>query len=269
MSDVVFYYPEIVTSHDATLLFSVALVAGALNSVAGGGSFLSFPALVLTGVPPIQANATNTAALWPGTVASAGAYREELRGDGRKVIIPLMVTGAAGAVLGATVLLHTPQATFLRLIPYLLGAATLLFTLSGSITHWIRMRSSHMRDQTKVAVLGAALLQLCIAIYIGFFGAGAGILMLAMLAIMGVESIHTMNAYKTVLASLCNGIALVPFLIARAIIWPQALLMLVGAAIGGYFGAYYARKMNPIHVRWMVIATGATMSLYFFWKQGF
>ncbi len=257
------------TPHDAILLFSVALLAGGLNSVAGGGSFLSFPTLVLTGVPPIQANATNTAALWPGTLASAGAYREDFRSEDRKVIAPLMLTGMTGAVLGATVLLHTPQATFLRLIPYLLGGATLLFAASGRITRWIRERSAHMRGRTKLAVAGAALIQLCIAVYIGFFGAGAGILMLAMLAIMGVESIHTMNAYKTLLASLCNGIALVPFFIARAIYWPQAIVMLVGAAIGGYFGAYYARRMNPAHVRWMVIAIGAGMSIYFFWKQGF
>jgi hypothetical protein len=180
-----------------------------------------------------------------------------------------MITGMTGAVLGATVLLHTPQATFLRLIPYLLGGATLLFAASGRITHWIRQRSAHMRNRTKLAVAGAALIQLCIAVYIGFFGAGAGILMLAMLAIMGIESIHTMNAYKTVLASLCNGIALVPFFLAHAIFWRQALLMLVAAAIGGYFGAFYARKMNPVHVRWMVIAIGASMSVYFFWKQGF
>jgi uncharacterized membrane protein YfcA len=224
---------------------------------------------VLTGVPPIQANATNTAALWPGTLASAGAYLEDLRREDRTVIVPLMITGMTGAVLGATVLLHTPQATFLRLIPYLLGGATLLFAVSGRITRWIRRRSAHMRDRTRLAVLGAALIQLCIAIYIGFFGAGAGILMLAMLAIMGIESIHTMNAYKTILASLCNGIALVPFFIAHAIFWPQALLMLVAAAIGGYFGAFYARKMDPVHVRWMVITIGATMSVYFFWKQGF
>ncbi len=257
------------TTHDATLLFSVAIVGGALNSVAGGGSFLCFPALVLTGVPPIQANATNTAALWPGTVASVGAYRRELLGENRRMLLPLILTGLAGALLGAKVLLKTPQATFLHMIPYLLGGATLLFAASGRITAWVRRRSAHMRNQTKLAVIGAALIQLCIAVYIGFFGAGAGILMLAMLAIMGVESIHTMNAYKTVLASLCNGIALVPFFLARAIYWPQAVLMLIGAALGGYFGAYYAQKMNPLHVRWMVIAIGASMSLYFFWTQGF
>jgi uncharacterized membrane protein YfcA len=255
--------------HNGSLLFSVAVVAGALNSVAGGGSFLSFPTLVLTGVPPIQANATNTAALWPGTLASIGAYRGELRSENRRMLIPLLLAGTAGALIGAKVLLHTPQTTFLRLIPYLLGSATLLFAASGRITAWVRRRSAHMRNQTSLAIGGTALLQLCIAIYIGFFGAGAGILMLAMFAIMGVESIHTMNAYKTVLATMCNGIALVPFFLAHAIYFPQALLMLLGAAIGGYFGAYYAQKMNPVHVRWMVIAIGASMSLFFFWKQGF
>ena len=257
------------TLSQGAMLFAAATVAGALNSVAGGGSFLSFPALVLTGVPPIQANATNTAALWPGTLASVGAYRNELRGKNRKMIVPLLMTGVIGALIGAFVLLSTPQKTFLRLIPYLLGGATLLFAMSGRITAWVRKRSEHVRNQTKLAVLGSALIQLCIAVYIGFFGAGAGILMLAMLAIMGIESIHTMNAYKTVLATTCNGIALIPFLVAHAIYWPQALLMLVGASLGGYYGAYFAQKMDPQHVRWLVIAIGAGMAIYFFVKQGF
>lgn len=252
------------TLHNGTLLFLISIVAGAINSVAGGGSFLSFPALVFTGVPPIQANATNTAALWPGTLASVGAYRNELRGEKKRMLIPLMITGLTGGLLGAVVLLKTPQITFLRMIPYLLGGATLLFAFSGPITGWVRERSEHVRNQTKLAILGGALIQLCIAVYIGFFGAGAGILMLAMFAIMGVENIHTMNAYKTVLATLCNGIALLAFAIAGAIMWPQMLLMTVGASLGGYYGAFYAQKMNPLHVRYIVIATGTAMSLYFF-----
>jgi uncharacterized protein len=257
------------TIHDAVLLFLAAIAAGTLNSVAGGGSFVSFPTLLLTGVPPVQANATNTAALWPGTLASVGAYRGEFRGENRRMLIPLIIVGLVGALLGAKVLLRTPQATFLRLIPYLLGGATLLFAASGRITAWVRERSDHMRNQTGLAVAGAVCIQLCIAVYIGFFGAGAGILMLAMFAIMGVKSIHTMNAYKTLLATLCNGIALIPFFIARAVYLPQALVMLVGAALGGYFGAYFAQKMDPRHVRWVVIVIGTGMSLYFFYKQGF
>lgn len=240
-----------------------------MNSVAGGGSFLSFPALLFTGMPPIQANATNTMALWPGTVASVGAYRNELRGEKARMLLPLIITGVVGGVCGAVVLLKTPQATFLRLIPYLLLAATVLFAISGPVTRFIRSRSSHIANRSRLAVIGAALLQLTIAVYIGFFGAGAGILMLAMLAIMGVENIHTMNAYKTVLAGVCNGIAILTFIAAGAIVWPQAILMLIGAVLGGYFGAYFAQKMDPAHVRYTVIATGAAMSVYFFWKQGF
>ncbi len=255
--------------HDALILFAAAVVGGAINSVAGGGSFLSFPTLLFTGMPPIQANATNTMALWPGTLASVGAYRRELRGNNRRMLLPLIVSGLIGGLLGATVLLRTPQATFLRLIPYLLGMATLIFAFSGTVTRFIRARSQHMQHRTGWALLGGAALQLCIAIYIGFFGAGAGILMLALLAIMGVESIHTMNAYKTVLATVCNGIAIVAFVFAGAVIWPQAILMLLGAALGGFYGAHFAQKMDPQHVRIMVIVIGATMSVYFFWKQGF
>jgi len=255
--------------HDAALLFAVAVVAGAINSVAGGGSFLSFPALLFTGMPPIQANATNTMALWPGTLASVGAYRGELEGENKKMLVPLIVTGIIGGLCGATVLLHTPQATFLRLVPYLLAVATLLFAVSGRLTRYVRARSHHMQHRTRWALVWGAALQLLIAVYIGFFGAGAGILMLALLAIMGVESIHTMNAYKTVLATVCNGIAILAFVVARAVIWPQAMLMLVGAAVGGYYGAFFAQKMKAQHVRAIVIALGAGMSAYFFAKQGF
>src|SRR5512140_1748837 len=146
------------TPHNAILLFSISLVAGAINSVAGGGSFLSFPTLLFTGMPPIQANATNTMALWPGTLASVGAYRRELAGDNKKMLIPLIVTGVIGGLFGATVLLHTPQATFLRLVPYLLAIATLLFAVSGPVTRFVRARSSHMQNRTHWALVwGAAL----------------------------------------------------------------------------------------------------------------
>ncbi|HEX8926420.1 MAG TPA: sulfite exporter TauE/SafE family protein [Terriglobales bacterium] len=257
------------TIHNAVLLFAVAVIGGAINSVAGGGSFLCFPVLLFTGVPPIQANATNTMALWPGTLASVGAYRRELTGENSKLLIPLVCTGLIGGIIGALTLLHTSQATFLRLIPYLIGVATVLFAISGRLTRFLRARSSHLQNRSRFAIVAAALLQLVIAVYIGFFGAGAGILMLAMLALLGIESIHTMNAYKTVLATVGNGIAIAMFVIAGAILWPQAIVMLVGASVGGYGGAYYAQKMNPLHVRWMVIAIGVLLTVYFFWKQGF
>ncbi len=259
----------ILNLYNGILLFFVAILGGAMNSVAGGGSFFCFPALLFTGMPPIQANATTTTALWPGTLASVGAYWNELRTRGIRPLIPLICTGLAGGLCGSLILLKTPQATFLRMVPYLLAGATVLFMFSGRITRFVRRRSEHLTHRTPLAVLGAAVIQLGIAIYIGFFGAGAGFLILAMLSLMGLENIHLMNGYRTLLVSVCNGIAIVAFIVGGAVVWPQAILMLVGAVVGGYLGAYFAQKMNPQHVRYMVIAVGAGMSIYFFIKQGF
>ncbi len=246
--------------HHALLLFGAAFLGGLLNSVAGGGGFLCFPALLFTGVPPINANATNTVALWPGTVAATAAYRGSLLST-RGLILPLTLTGIAGALLGAVVLLKTPQSTFLRLIPWLMLVATLLFAFSGRISAWLRARTTHT---SRHAMAGAALFQLIIAVYIGYFGAGSGILMLAMFALLGVENIHAMNGLKTYLASVCNAVAMATFIIAKAIFWPQAILMVIGATIGGYGGAYFAQKVRPDLVRQFVVLVGTGMTLYFF-----
>src|SRR5260370_1033279 len=246
------------------LLFLAAIVAGVLNSVAGGGGFIAFPALLFTGMPPINANATNTAALWPGTVASTGAYRRVLSTQDSHRVLPLVATGLVGGFIGAMILLKTPQSTFMRLVPWLLLSATVLFIFSGRIAQWIRERSAHVRSSSKLHVAGAALVQLFIAVYIGYFGAGAGILMLALFALMGVESIHTMNGLKTLLASVCNAVALITFIVAHTVVWPQALLMTVGATLGGYSGAFYAQKLPQERVRQFVIVVGLSMSAYFF-----
>lgn len=247
----------------AVFLFVAALFAGVLNSVAGGGSFISFPALLFTGIAPITANATNTAALWPGTVASTGAYRRELRGDVSRMLPPLIVTGLIGGVLGALILLRTPQATFMRLVPWLLLAATLLFAASGRITRWVEGRNAG-GSGSGVMMLVGLFLELIIAVYVGYFGAGAGILFLALFALMGLKNIHAMNGIKTLVVSVVNGVALIPFIWAKVIVWPQALLMLVGASLGGYGGAYFAQKVNPQRIRQLVILVGLAMSLYFF-----
>jgi uncharacterized protein len=255
-------------SHPVFLFFA-AFVAGALNSVAGGGSFISFPALLFTGMAPIAANATNTAAVWPGSVASAVAYRNRITPAARRLLPPLLITGVIGGVLGACILLRTPQATFLHIVPWLLLGATLLFVASGPITarvNALHARSRSRRDDKPSGLLMAIalLLELLVAMYVGYFGAGVGILILALLAFMGMEDIHTMNALKTVLVSVVNGVATVTFIWARVIVWPQALLMLVGAMLGGYGGAHFAQKIDPQRIRWLVIAIGFTMSLYFF-----
>lgn len=237
-----------------------------MNAVAGGGSFLSFPALLLVGVPPIQANATNTIALWPGLMGSVGAYRNELRGqEAHKVLIPLLSTGVVGGLLGAITLLYTPQQTFLRLIPYLLLAATLLFAFSKKITAVLRSHSGEAALTTK----GGAAAQLFVGFYIGYFGAGAGILIMALLALLGMTHIHRINAYKTVQTAACNGIAICAFIIKGVIYWKHAAVMVAGALLGGYFGAFFAQRMKQQHVRWIVIAIGMGMSIYFFRKTGF
>jgi uncharacterized membrane protein YfcA len=260
-------------SHPVFLFFA-AFIAGTINSVAGGGSFVSFPALLFTGIAPIAANATNTAAVWPGTVASTVAYRKVFTKDVRHLLPPLIITGVIGGVLGARILLVTPQGTFLRMVPWLLLGATLLFVFSGRITGWIRGRANLKAGDAhggirgpRVLFAGVLFLELLVSIYVGYFGAGVGILFLSLLALMGMEDIHAMNGMKTLLVSIVNGVAFATFIFARVIVWPQALLMLVGALVGGYGGAYIAQKMNPQHVRWLVIVIGFAMSAYFFIRR--
>jgi uncharacterized membrane protein YfcA len=261
----------------ACALFIAAVLAGALNSVAGGGSFISFPTLVLTGVPEIPANATNTVAIWPGAVASVGGYRRELSTQ-RNVLIPLAIVSIIGGVVGARALLNTPQATFRQLVPFLLLFATLLFTFSSSLMNWIK---AHFKSQRGVEPVGTAAIvsgsrltfvvvlavQSIIAFYGGFFGGGIGIMMLAALRVLGMENIHEMNALKMLLSALINGVAVVLFVERGIIWWPQAVIMVVGAIIGGYGGASIARRLNPLHVRRFVIVVGFAMTFYFFFLR--
>lgn len=245
-------------------LFVAAALGGMLNSVAGGGTFIAFPALLITGMPSVNANATSTVALWPGSVASAQAYGRTLRVE-RAMLLVLIGSSLAGGVLGAQVLLHTSQGTFQRLVPYLLLLATLLFTFGGTITKWTRVHLSKGSTAPRwVTLAGTGVLQLVIATYGGFFGGGIGILMLSMLAIMGQDNIHTMNALKNLLASCINGVAVVAFVIARAVFWPEAILMVVGGIAGGYGAAHFAQRLDPKLVRRFVIAVGFIVTIYFF-----
>ncbi|HSM86667.1 MAG TPA: sulfite exporter TauE/SafE family protein [Candidatus Limnocylindrales bacterium] len=253
------------SSSEIILLFSAAVLGGAVNSVAGGGGFIAFPALLFTGMPSINANATNTVALWPGTLASTGAYRKALNGGLLKRILPLIIITFLGSVVGSVLLLRTRVSTFDKMVPWLLLGATVLFSFGGKITRWI---TGHHTEggPSRMRVLGVTLLQACVAVYIGYFGAGVGIVMLALLAIMGMENIHSMNGLKTLLATCGNAMAVVIFIFAHAVYWPQALLMVVGAALGGYMGAWYAQKLDPRRVRYIVIAIGYSMTCYFFWR---
>lgn len=253
------------TFRDALLLFPAAVIAGLMNSVAGGGSFFTFPALLFTGVPAIPANATSTIAVWPGSLASATAYRKRLPWKA-SVLIPLIAASLAGGLLGAGLLLHTPQDTFLRLIPFLFLAATLFFAFGKRLLKFGKPLEDATAKPPALLVAGVAALQFVTAIYGGFFGGGMGILMLAFLTLLPLGDIHAMNAVKTVLGTVINGVAIVAFVLARVIYWPQGVLMLVGAVLGGYAGAHYAQKVNPAKVRGVVIFVGFALSFIFLWK---
>lgn len=245
------------------VLFVAGTLGGALNAVAGGGGFIAFPALLFTGVPPIPANATQTIALWCGVTASSGAYRERLD-ISRRVMIPLLATSAIGGLIGAFLLLKTPANTFLRILPWLMCGATLLFLFGKRLTGLFTAGIAH--DASMAAIVGASIFELLVAVYGGYFGGGLGIMNLAMLAAIGLTDIHAMNALKTVLGSAINGIAVIAFIVARAVYWKQGGVMITGALLGGYFGAHYAQKLPQWVVRTFVVLVGSGMTVYFFWR---
>jgi uncharacterized protein len=234
-----------------------------MNAVAGGGSFVAFPTLLFTGVPPIPANATNTLSLWVGTAVSGGAYRRHLNLP-RRILLPLVGMGLLGGLAGALLLIKTPAHTFLRLIPWLMLAATLLFTFGRHLTAHLSAGISH--QASNAAIAGASFFELLVAIYGGYFGGGIGIMNLAMFAALGMTDIHEMNALKIVLVAVINGVAAVTFIATGSIVWPQALVMIVGAGLGGYASAHYAQKLPQSLVRATIITLGVGMTIWFFLK---
>ena len=250
------------TLSQAIFLFFAGALGGGINAVAGGGSFIAFPALLLTGVAPVPANATNTLALWIGTTASGGAYRNRLNVP-RRVMIPLILTSIVGGIAGALLLIHTPAQTFLHVLPWLMLGATLLFTFGRHLTG--RISAGISEDASSRAVTGASIFELLVAVYGGYFGGGIGIMNLAMLSAIGMTDIHDMNALKVVLGGVINGVATVTFILNGTIAWPQAIVMLIGATAGGYSSAHYAQKLPQSRVRSFVILAGSAMTVYFFY----
>jgi uncharacterized membrane protein YfcA len=252
------------TAETILFLFFAGVIGGVLNAVAGGGSFIAFPALLFTGVPPIPANATNTIALWTAAAASGGAYRKRLAVPGR-VFIPLLAASLVGGLAGAFLLLKTPANTFMRVLPWLTLGATLLFAFGRKLAGG--RKSIFEQEATGGALAAATLFQLGVAVYGGYFGGGMGIVVLAMLATLGMTDIHAMNALKSVLGFVVNGVAVVTFIVARAVYWKHGVAMIAGAILGGYVGAHYAQKVPPAWIRAFVVLVGAGMTIYFFWKS--
>jgi uncharacterized membrane protein YfcA len=235
-----------------------AFAAGAMNSVAGGGSFLSFPALIFAGIPPISANATNNCAMWVGTIGSARGYKEEIK-EHRALLFPVMCISVIGGLIGACVLLLTPPSVFERLIPWLLLFATTVFALSPLLVK----KDEHAVPKHQTWQL---ITQFFVSIYGGYFGAGMGIIMLAVLAFTGLPNFNAQNAMKNALSATINGVALIPFIIARVVDWRFALPMAVIALAGGYFGARFFRQLPQNYARILVIIIGITMTTLFFTK---
>lgn len=244
-------------------LFGAAFLAGALNSVAGGGSFIALPALIFAGVRPVLANTTNTVSLWPGGMASAVGYRREMRGP-RRLAVPLGAASLAGGMIGALLLLRTSDSAFLKLLPWLFLLGTLSFTFGSALGAKLRL---HAPGRTRIALIVGLLLQFTISIYGGYFGGGMGVMMLAVLAVLGMTHIHEMNGLKSLIASLINGVAALTFVFRGAVSWGPGLLMAAGAIAGGYLGAAAARRMNPMWIKRFVVALGWVMTAYFFLKH--
>lgn len=261
--------PSFITLHGRYIWLVVAsTIAGAMNAMAGGGSFLSFPAMLGVGVPPIQANATNTVALWPGQLASIAALRSDLRRD----LLPMVLAASIlGGVSGALVLLNTRQITFLHLIPWLLLVASLLFGISGPVSQWLKRRAVaaglEHHTQRPLPLIPTFLVLLPVCFYVGYFGAGSGFLIMTVLALFGVEEMHQLNALKVTAACTANFCAVLMFILRGAVIWHYCLLAMIFAGVGGWVGAQYARRINPRVLRAIVVITGVVVAAYFFWRE--
>jgi uncharacterized membrane protein YfcA len=246
------------------LLFVAALLAGVVNGVAGGGGLIVFPTLLMTGTPAIAANATNAAGLWFGTAASTIAYRDALA-HLRWKLFCLTTASVAGGVIGSSLLLHTAETTFAALIPYLMLISTVIFAIGQPLMTKLKQTRSH--SSIRLPLAGILLIQFSIAIYIGFYGGGAGILMLAALNFMGLKDVHEMNAVKSWLATCTNGVAIAHFIMAQAVVWSQVTVLAIAAMIGGYASALFAQRLPQAWVRYFVIGVGLTLTGYFFWSN--
>jgi uncharacterized membrane protein YfcA len=239
------------------LLIAAAFAAGAINSVAGGGSFLTFPSLVFAGVPAVIANASNTVALVPGSLASAFSYRGDIARMEEGRVKTWFWISLLGGAIGAALLLFTSDKAFRQVAPWLLLFATLLFAFGGRISMALRGRL-HASQALMLILLFP------IAIYGGYFGGGIGIMILAAFRLYGLTDIHGMNGIKTILSTALNAIAACIFIAAHQIWWRPTLLMMIAGIAGGYLGPVLARRMKPEIIRAIVIAVGIIMTVYFF-----
>lgn len=256
-----------ITLSRAVVICLAALAAGMINSVAGGGTLITFPALLWVGLDAKTANATSTVALFPGLLGGIWGYRRELAGN-RTLITRLGITSLIGGGIGGALLILTPSQTFAKLVPFLILFATLMFMLQNTITRRLNLSSSRtpLEQLSWHWWLGAIIFQFFSAIYGGYFGAGNGIVMLTVLGLLGVSDIHRANAAKTVFGAILNSVAVVAFIASGIVAWHEALLMAAAAIVGGYAAAHIARGLSKTLVRRLVVLIGLTIGVYMLWR---
>jgi uncharacterized protein len=248
------------------LLFLAAFVGGSLNAVAGGGSFITLPALMYSGVAPVAANATSAFAMWPASLSSVIAYRRELVIRGRWVAL-LAAASVIGGLLGGFLLISNSDSSFLRVLPWVMLVTAVTFTFSEVIARRVGQPSSEppaSSSDLSAHRVAAVLLQLAIAGYGGYFGGGMGIMMLATFAIAGMKDIHEMNGLKLVLSVAINGVALAEFIATGAVAWMPGLVMVAGGIAGGYVSAATARRIDQRYVRLFIVVIAWILTVYFF-----
>ena len=244
----------------AVILVGIGLFGGVWNAVAGGATLFTFPALMAIGLPSVVANATNYLALLPSNAAALPAYREELRGVGGQ-LLPLLLVSGLGAVIGSLLLLASDPEFFVALIPFLILLATGLFAFGDALRTWLLRTIGDGHGNTAVYVT-----LFVSSIYGGYFGAGLGIILLAIAQLMGFTNFHVANSIKNLLATTFTVLSIVVFGIGGLIAWPQAVAMMVGSTIGGYVGGRLARRVNTRYLRGVVIAFGLVLSLVYFFR---
>src|SRR3989441_9019487 len=250
----------------AAAMFVAAFFAGVVNSIAGGGTLLTFPVLIWLGLDPKMANATSTVALWPGLFGGLFGYRREMD-DSAMMLMRLGVVSVIGGGVGAWLLIATPSPTFARLVPFLILFATILFMVQGPVNRWLRVPAARNEATSAAWWIGAMVFQFFSAIYGGYFGAGNGILMLAAMGLLGLHDIHRANGIKNFLGICINSMAVFSFSISHLVVWPKALLMAVAATIGGYVGSRMAQRVGRTFIRRAIVVIGFAITIVMLWRM--
>ena len=245
--------------YEVVLLITASFFAGIINSIAGGGSFLTFPALVFAGVPTIAANATSAVAVFPGYLSGALGFAKELKAFPKSKFFLLIFLSISGGVLGSILLLITPEVVFSFIIPWLLGFATLLFAFGNYVSKLAEKTSDTNGFKSNIATL-------LVCIYGGYFNGGLGIVLLALFSTLGMRDIHLMNGLKNIMSFALSAASVVTFAIAGIVFWKYAIIMMIAATIGGYFGVIVARKLSKSIIRIIIVIIGTIMTFIFFIK---